>query len=181
MQTGYHGCKSFAGKILPASDCAPRILSHFPANLMIPIDQGGGGIPAFPQRNAPTNRWGLAQPFALPNNFEGAPSLSLRLLERQGGAFDFPYGDPTARSESKAADESVRPTRTTPSPRDQNPRPVSPKDGETRTGHPAECSVTISKSTGRKCPPCTDKPATELHVVPFYESFFSQESYSCVA
>jgi hypothetical protein len=56
MQTGYHGPKSFAGKILPASDCAPRILSHFPANLMIPIDHGGGGVTVFRKRNAPTNR-----------------------------------------------------------------------------------------------------------------------------
>jgi hypothetical protein len=116
MQTGYHGRKSFAGKILPASDCAPRILSHFPANLLIPIDQGGGGLPAFPQRNAPTNR-------------------CRREVQNRT----------TAKSKSKAADSAC------------------PERGR------------------RECPPCTDKPATELHVVPFYESFFSQESYSCVA
>ncbi|HTS38716.1 MAG TPA: SH3 domain-containing protein [Candidatus Solibacter sp.] len=34
---------SFADKILPATDCNPRIKSHFPANSLIPIDRGGGG------------------------------------------------------------------------------------------------------------------------------------------
>ena len=30
-------------KILPLTDCSPRINSQNPANLKIPIDQGGGG------------------------------------------------------------------------------------------------------------------------------------------
>jgi hypothetical protein len=36
---------SFIRKILPASDCSPRITSHFVRNVMIPIDEGGGGYP----------------------------------------------------------------------------------------------------------------------------------------
>ena len=32
-------------KILPVSDCTPEIISQFPANSMIPLDRGEGGIP----------------------------------------------------------------------------------------------------------------------------------------
>ncbi len=39
------GDNSFERKILPVCDCAPRISSQFAAKLMIPIDQGEGGIP----------------------------------------------------------------------------------------------------------------------------------------
>jgi hypothetical protein len=42
------GPKPFERRILPVSDCAPKILAQFPASLMIPIDQGGGGYT--PQR-----------------------------------------------------------------------------------------------------------------------------------
>ena len=38
--------KSFIRKILPATRCSTRIFSQFPPNSMIPIDQGGGGVPA---------------------------------------------------------------------------------------------------------------------------------------
>jgi hypothetical protein len=37
--------KFFDIKILPASDSSSRIFHTFPANVMIPIDRGGGGIP----------------------------------------------------------------------------------------------------------------------------------------
>ncbi len=37
--------KSFIHKILPLSHCSSRIFSGFPANSMIPIDRGGGGVP----------------------------------------------------------------------------------------------------------------------------------------
>jgi hypothetical protein len=39
------GDKWFERKILPVCYCAPWITSQFAAKLMIPIDQGGGGIP----------------------------------------------------------------------------------------------------------------------------------------
>jgi hypothetical protein len=32
-------------RVLPVSDCAPKILSNFSANLMIPIDRGEGAHP----------------------------------------------------------------------------------------------------------------------------------------
>jgi outer membrane protein assembly factor BamD (BamD/ComL family) len=37
--------KSFALKILPATACSSKIFSRFSANSMIPIEQGGGGVP----------------------------------------------------------------------------------------------------------------------------------------
>ena len=37
---------SFVPKILPVTDCSPWIFSRFPPKLMIPIDRGGGGVPA---------------------------------------------------------------------------------------------------------------------------------------
>lgn len=40
----------FVPKILPASDCSSEIISRFPANSMIPKNQGGGGIPTSPHR-----------------------------------------------------------------------------------------------------------------------------------
>jgi hypothetical protein len=43
MYRNNRGHKSFKSKILPASDCAPKIFAQFPATTMIPIDQGGGG------------------------------------------------------------------------------------------------------------------------------------------
>jgi hypothetical protein len=46
--------KSFERKILPASDCAPKIFAHFPANIMIPIHQGGGGYPSTHPRKTKT-------------------------------------------------------------------------------------------------------------------------------
>ena len=52
--------KFFDIKILPASDCAPRITFQFHTNPMIPIDQGGGGYPPntqaapFRERRRPT-------------------------------------------------------------------------------------------------------------------------------
>jgi hypothetical protein len=52
MRTGYLGPKSFRRRILPVSDCVSRILSRFPAKLMIPIDRGGGGIREFCNRTA---------------------------------------------------------------------------------------------------------------------------------
>jgi hypothetical protein len=51
------GDNSFERKILPVCDCAPRISSQFAAKPMIPIDQGGGGIPL---------KSALAQPKPLP-------------------------------------------------------------------------------------------------------------------
>jgi hypothetical protein len=36
---------SFVWKILPVSHCSTRIILHFGANSMIPIDRGGGGYP----------------------------------------------------------------------------------------------------------------------------------------
>jgi hypothetical protein len=41
MQPNDAGPKSFEHKILPVSCCAPKIFAHFPANVMILIDQGG--------------------------------------------------------------------------------------------------------------------------------------------
>jgi hypothetical protein len=38
--------KSRAVKILPVTYCRPRITSQIVANMMIPIDQGGGGTPS---------------------------------------------------------------------------------------------------------------------------------------
>jgi Bacterial SH3 domain len=38
--------KSFVDKILPATYCRPRIFPRFSSNSLIPIDQGGGGVPA---------------------------------------------------------------------------------------------------------------------------------------
>jgi len=35
----------FVPNILPATHCSPEIISRFPANSMIPQDQGGGGVP----------------------------------------------------------------------------------------------------------------------------------------
>lgn len=40
------GGNSLVFKILPASYCGFRILSRFSSNSMIPVDQGGGGIPS---------------------------------------------------------------------------------------------------------------------------------------
>lgn len=37
--------KSFVDKILPATYCCTRIFSGFSSNSLIPIDQGGGGVP----------------------------------------------------------------------------------------------------------------------------------------
>src|SRR5438552_3432078 len=37
--------KSFIRKILPLTSCSSRIFSRFPANPMIAIDRGGGGVP----------------------------------------------------------------------------------------------------------------------------------------
>jgi len=37
--------KCCVSKILPATDCRPKIISQFPANSMIPEIKGGGGIP----------------------------------------------------------------------------------------------------------------------------------------
>ena len=52
-----HAVKSLFQKILPASDCSPRIISRFSPNSLIPIDRGGGGVPhpahQFPFRESP--------------------------------------------------------------------------------------------------------------------------------
>ena len=45
MQPNDAGPKSFEHKILPVSCCAPKIFAHFPANVMISIDQGRGYTP----------------------------------------------------------------------------------------------------------------------------------------
>ena len=39
------GANSHVVKILPLSDCAPRIIFENPSKLIIPVDQGGGGYP----------------------------------------------------------------------------------------------------------------------------------------
>ncbi len=44
------GGNSFVPKILPASCCSSKIFSPFPANSLIPVDRGGGGIPASTSR-----------------------------------------------------------------------------------------------------------------------------------
>ena len=55
------GPKSFESKILPVSDCAPRIFSQFPASVMISIDQGGY-TPFSRIGTASSNRVKLSQP-----------------------------------------------------------------------------------------------------------------------
>ena len=52
MRSGYFRPKSLRKRILPASDCAPMILSHFPVIVMIPINRGGGDIAEFCNRSA---------------------------------------------------------------------------------------------------------------------------------
>jgi hypothetical protein len=52
MGSGYFRPKSFRKRIMPASDCVPGIVSHFPAIVMIPIDHGGGDIAEFCNRSA---------------------------------------------------------------------------------------------------------------------------------
>jgi len=65
------------------------------------------------ERNIPRpTEWVKIDPNAIKEKPEGAPSLSLRSLERQGGEADVPSRE------------------------NQNPRPVSTKNVETRTGHP---------------------------------------------
>ena len=50
------GHKFFVDKILPVTNCSPRIFWRFSPNSMISIDRGGGGVPTsksrFPFRNA---------------------------------------------------------------------------------------------------------------------------------
>jgi len=40
------GRKCFTDKILPVTHCSSKIFSRFSANSMIPLDRGGGGVPA---------------------------------------------------------------------------------------------------------------------------------------
>ncbi len=70
--------KCFKHKILPVTYCAPRIFPQNPAKPMIPIDQGGGGIPSLSQIEiAPQPRHPL-RPTNRKQNFRARNPQALR-------------------------------------------------------------------------------------------------------
>ncbi len=68
------GRNSFVFKILPATHCSPRIFSQFSPNLMIPLDQGGGGIPG-PAKKFPFREFMILAVFALVLALSTQPAL----------------------------------------------------------------------------------------------------------
>ena len=68
------GRNSFVFKILPATHCSPRIFSQFSPNSMIPLDQGGGGIPGSSQK-FPFREFMILAVFALVLALSTQPAL----------------------------------------------------------------------------------------------------------
>ena len=73
--------KSFALKILPATACSSKIFSRFSANSMIPIEQGGGGVPT----SAPSFRFWEQAIFLLILGFTLTFSTGRALAQAQRG------------------------------------------------------------------------------------------------
>jgi hypothetical protein len=78
-----HGTNPYSLKILPASDCAPRITSEIPAKRMIPIGRGGGGTPSMlakiPFRNwASTSSQAVVGEFISGRNPQASPAFEQR-------------------------------------------------------------------------------------------------------
>jgi hypothetical protein len=102
VSTHHDGLNFHVFKILPASDCGPRITSENPAKPMIPIDQGGGGIP--PKR---TREFHFKTALATPPS-EWSPKLFSAKIHRIRVRRDSREEDGRPREENFGAAKSPR-------------------------------------------------------------------------